>query len=155
MSLDETRPNSRWSVPGPMFVKDRNGRALFFAMGPRFRGYVVPDTQREWALRNAIERFKKMEASFAQFVAPIGAFSALLLSSRYSNFALTVLTLTLMAAAMGRVLQRRWCFSDLLVGLDRVDPLDVRGRWVGITLFSLIVVAYCSFVLWRILQAFS
>jgi hypothetical protein len=112
VSLDEPRSTSRWSDPGPTLVKDRNGRTLFYAMGLRFRGYAVPDVQREWALRNAIERFKKMERSFGHFVAPLGTFSILLLGSRYSNFALTVLTITLVAAAIGRVLQRYWCFSE-------------------------------------------
>jgi hypothetical protein len=155
VGLDETKSTSRWRVTGPMFVKDRNGQVLFFVMGMRFRGYIVPDGEREWVLRDAIVRFKKMEASFAQFVAPVGAFSALLLGGRYSNFALTVLTITLVAAAIGRVLQRRWCFGGLVVGLDRVEPLDVVGRRIGLTLFSLITAAYCSFVLWRILQAFQ
>ncbi len=122
-------------------------------MGRRFHGYVVPDVQRERSLGNAIERFKKMEISFAHFTVPLGAFSASLLGSRYGDFALTVLTITLVVAAIGRALQRRWCFGGLVAGLVRVDPSDMTGRRIGIALFSLIAAAYCSFVVWRILQA--
>ncbi|SHK55036.1 hypothetical protein SAMN05444159_3553 [Bradyrhizobium lablabi] len=71
MNLYETITSSRWSVPNlPMFTRDRNGQTLFYINGPRFSGYVVPDAQREWALRNAIERFKKMEISVAHFAVP-------------------------------------------------------------------------------------
>ena len=69
-------------------------------MGVRFRGYVVPDTQCEWALQNAIERFRGMETSLASFVTPVGVFSVSLLWGRYSNFALTVLTITLMVSGI-------------------------------------------------------
>ena len=121
---------------------------IFYGMGAFFRGYVVPDMQR--ALGDAIERFKKMEISLAHFVAPVGAFSASLLGGRYGNFALTVLAITLLIAAIGSALQRHWCFSDLVAEPDRVKPLDMKGRWIGFALFSLIAAAYCSFVVWRI-----
>jgi len=155
VSLDETKPTARGIVSDrPLFVKDRNGQTLFFVCGPRFRGYVVPNRHCEWALRNATDRFRRMETSFACFTVPVISVSIWLLGGPYSSFALAVLTIALVVAAIGRVLQRRWCFGDLVAGLNRVEPLDVAGRRRGIVLFSLIVAAYCSFVVWRILQAF-
>jgi hypothetical protein len=136
-----------------MFIRGRNGQILFYINGPRFRGYVVPDMQREYALRNAIERFKNMETSFAYFGLPLIPVSIFSLDGPYSNFALTVLTVTLAVAAIGRVLQRRWCFGDLVAGLDSVEPLDPAGRRIVLTNLSLIVIAYGSFVIWRIVQA--
>jgi|SRR5580692_4752841 hypothetical protein len=152
VSLDEATPTQTKPV-GPVLVKDRGGRTLFYAMGVRFRGYVVPDTQCEWALQNAIERFRGMETSLASFVTPVGVFSVSLLWGRYSNFALTVLTITLMVSGIGRVLQRHWCFGDLVAELERAEPLDLKGRRISLALFSLIATAYCSFVVWRIVQA--
>jgi hypothetical protein len=150
MSLEQIKPTS---PNAPTFIRDRNGRTLFYVSGSRFFGYVVPDAQRESALRNAIERFKKMETSLAQFVVPLIVLSIPLLGGRYGSFGLTVLTITLAAAAIGRVLQRRWCYGDLVAGLDRVEPLDMVGRRQGIAFFSLIATAYCSYVVWRIVQA--
>lgn len=155
VSLDETRPTSRWSVPDePMFARDRAGRTLFYDSGPRFRGYVVTDVQREWELGNAIPRFKNMQTWLGYFAAPLVTASIFSLGGRYGSFALGVLTVTLVVAAIGRVLQRHWCFANLVVDLDRVEPLDVGGRRIGIILFSLIAAAYCSYVIWRIVQAF-
>jgi hypothetical protein len=154
VSLDETRPTSRWTAPNePMFIRDRDGRTLFYISGPRFCGYVVPDTPREWALRNANQRFKEMQASLGHFVAPLITVSIFSLDSRYSSFALTVLTITLVVAAIGRVLQRRWCFGDLVAGLERAEPWDMAARRLGLALLSLIITAYCSYVVWRIVQA--
>ena len=154
VSLDETRP--AWKRPaGPVLGRSREGGTLFYPTGIRFRGYMVPDTHCEWVLQKAIERFRGMETSFAKFVTPVGAFSALLLWGRYSNFALTVLTITLIVAATGRVLQRHWCFGDLVANLQPAEPLDLKGRRIGLALFSLIATGYCSFVIWRILQAFQ
>jgi hypothetical protein len=156
VSLYETRPPTSLSVPNrPMFVRDRSGQTLFYGSGPRFRGYVVPNAQREWALRNAVEHFTAMEKSLAHFTVPLISISILSLGSRYSSFALAVLTITLVVAAVGKILQQRWCFDDLVAGLDRVEPLDAVGRWRGLVLLSLIVVAYCSFVIWRLIQAFE
>jgi hypothetical protein len=67
--------------------------------------------------------------------------------------ALAVLTLTLAVAAIGRVLERRWCFGELVAGLERVAPLDMPGRRLGLFLFTLLAIAYCCFVAWRVLQA--
>jgi hypothetical protein len=152
VGLEEIKPTS---PNAPMFVRDQNGRTLFYVSGSRFRGYVVPDAQRERALRNAIERFKKLETSLASFVVPLILLSIPMLDSRYNSFALTVLTITLVVAAIGRALQRRWCYGDLVAGLDRVEPLDMAGRRLGIAFFSLIATAYFSYVIWRILQAFQ
>jgi hypothetical protein len=156
VNLYETITSSRRSVPNlPMFIGDRDGQTLFYISGPRYRGYVVPDAQREWALRNAIERFKKMEISLAHFGVPIATISIFSLDSQYSSFALTVLSITLVVMAIGRVLQRRACFGDLVAGLDRVEPLDMVGRRIMLSLLSLVATAYCSYLVWRILQAFQ
>jgi hypothetical protein len=156
VNLYETITSSRWRVPSlPMFIRDRNGQTLFYINGPRFSGYVVPGAQREWALRNAIERFKRMEISVAHFAVPVGTMSIFSLDGRYSSFALTVLTITLVVLAVARVLQRRWCFGELVAGLDRVEPLDMVGRRISLTLLSLITAAYFSYLVWRILQAFQ
>jgi hypothetical protein len=156
VNLYEKITTSRWSIPNlPMFISGRNGQTLFYINGPRFSGYVVPDAQCEWALRNAIERFKMMETTVAHFAVPVGTMSIFSLGGRYSSFALTVLTITLVVLAVARALQRRRCFGDLVAGLDRVEPLDMVGRRISLTLLSLIATAYVSYVIWRILQAFQ
>ena len=136
-----------------MFIEDRKGQTLFFSLGPRFAGYLVPDAQCERALRDAAARYESMQKSLAHFTVPLGTISVFSLDSRYGSFALTVLTITLVVAAAGNFLQRRWCFREAIAGLRRVEPLDTKGRWRGLALFSLIVIAYCTYVVWRILQA--
>lgn len=138
-----------------MFIKDRTGQTLFFLLGPRFAGYLVPDAQCERALRDAAARYGSMQNSLAYFTVPLGTISIFKLDSQYGSFALTVLTITLVVAAAGNFLQRRWCFREPVAGLRRVEPLDTKGRWRGIALFSLLVFAYCAYVVWRILQAFQ
>jgi hypothetical protein len=156
MSLYETRPPTSFSVPNrPMFIKDRKDQTLFFLFGPRFAGYLVPDAQCERALRNAAARYESMQNSLAYFTVPLGTISIFRLDSRYGSFALTVLTITLVVAAAGNFLQRRWCFREAVAGLRRVEPLDTKGLWLEIGLFSSVVIAYCAYVVWRILQAFQ
>ena len=76
---------------------------MAYLSGSRFHGYVVPDVQREWAIRNAIESFKKMQILFGYFVATPIMISIFFLGGRYSSFALAVLTVTLAIAAIGEV----------------------------------------------------
>jgi hypothetical protein len=156
VSLYETRPPTSFNTPNrPMFFRDRSGRTLFYSLGPRFCGYVVRDAQCEWALRNAVERLNGMQSSLSSFAGPLIVVSILLLDGPYSSFALAVLNITLTVAVIIATLQRRWCFGDLVAGLARVEPLDVPGRRLGLAFFALIAAAYCSFVVWRIVQAYQ
>jgi hypothetical protein len=139
----------------PIFVLDERDRIVFYLNGPCFAGYVVTTPQMKRALLDAIDRFKRMELELAQFTVPLVVISIWSLDGKYGSFALTVLTISLSAAAVGRVLQRRWCFRTLLSGLERVEPLDYVARWLNLTLLTLMVGMYCTYVIWRAIAAFS
>ena len=64
-----------------MFIKDRTGQTLFFLLGPRFAGYLVPDAQCERALRDAAARYGSMQNSLAYFTVPLGTISIFKLDS--------------------------------------------------------------------------
>ena len=139
----------------PIFIVDENGRTVFYLNGPCFSGYVVPSRRIELAISDAIDRFKEMELGLAQFTVPLAVASIWSLNGQYGSFALTVLTMSLTAAAVGRLLQRRWCFKKLLTGLERVGPLDYIGRWLNLTLLALMIGTYFGYVIWRTMAAFS
>jgi hypothetical protein len=99
-------------------------------------------------------RTKKMELELAQFTAPLAVASIWSLNGPYSSFALTVLTISLTAAAVGRLLQRRWCFKKLLTGLERVDPLDHIARWLNLSLLTVMIGTCFGYVIWRATAVF-
>ncbi|WP_316205367.1 hypothetical protein [Bradyrhizobium sp. SZCCHNS3004] len=139
----------------PIFIADKDGRIVFYLNGPCFSGYVVPTSQIKISLLDAIDRFKGMELELAQFTVPIAVVCIWSLTGKYGSFALTVLTIVFVVQVAGRALQKHLCFGELIRELDRVRPLDYPARWLNLTLLALIVVTYCSYVIGRIVAAFS
>jgi hypothetical protein len=150
VDVDQTK-TSAGTIPGnPVFIRDGNGRTLFYAGGPRHRGYVVPDAQLEWALRDAAQQFKTIDTILGWvLVAPL-LVSLSAIGGPHADSALAALTATLATAVIGKILQRRWFFGELIAGLDCVEPIDVVGRRREFIVLTLLAVGYLSFVAWRV-----
>jgi hypothetical protein len=150
----QTEVTIDWRVPNsPMFIRLDDGQTAFYLHGPCFSGYLVPDRSTEWALQDAIKKFKGMETTFSYVMAiPLG-FSIFNLGGSQHNKALAVLTATLVVAALGRIIQRRLCFGKIVAVLQGAQPLCMKIRRVRLFLFSCIVISYFSYVGWHLLPA--
>jgi len=154
VSMQEARSIFGKVTPNqPMFTSDRTGRTLFYVRGPRFGGYVVPDERCEGALRDAVERYWKLENWFGYILVPPIVVSVWALGRPHDFFPLVVLVATLAIGAVGKTWYRGWCFEQLLVGLERVEPLDPMGGRIGVFLRTLLFGGFGLYVAWRILQA--
>ena len=154
VSINEERPTSLAKLAGrPFLFKDQDGLTRFYANGPCSRGYLVPDARRERALRDAIQRFGKIDTIFDAATAILVTISIPSLGGQHGDRALAVLTVTIAINAFGRVLERSWYFDELVAGLERTEPLDTVGRRRANFILPLLGIAYCAFVLWRILKA--
>jgi hypothetical protein len=139
----------------PFLIPDQDGRTRFYDNGPLGYGYLVPDPQREWELRDAIKRFEFVDAIFQRVMlvpAVISVFS-MGVGDRYSDRIFAALSVSIAIIVIGRVLERSWYFSELTAGLARTGPLDPAGRRKRNLALMLIGGVYFSFVCWRILNA--
>jgi hypothetical protein len=84
---------------------------------------------------------------------PPVAFSMWSLGGPHGAVALASLTVALVVAKISTTLQRRWCFSELVAGLDRVKPWDMKGRRRILAILVLVGLVYCWLVAWQILRA--
>jgi hypothetical protein len=152
MPDQDHKPTSGVNPGEPTLIRDPNGRTYFYAGGGPSYGYVVPDAWRERALRNAIERFKKMESAFTYvLIVPLGG-SILSLGGLHTDLALATLTITFAIAIVGRRLQKRLCFGELIAGLEFAGPRDPQQRRREYVIVTMIGVAYFSLVIWRIMH---
>jgi hypothetical protein len=154
VNFDQTKSGAGGPLPGnPTFIRDRNGQTLFFVCGPRHRGYVVPDARHEWTLRDAAERFTTIDRVFGWTLVPPFVVSILAIGGPHSVAAIAALTAIIATSGIGKVIERKWFFGELVAGLERVEPIDVVGRRRQFIALALVAVAYFSFVAWQVWQA--
>jgi hypothetical protein len=67
--------------------------------------------------------------------------------------AIAVLTAIIATSGIGKVIERKWFFGELVAGLERVEPIDVAGRRRQFIALTLVAAAYFSFVAWQVWQA--
>jgi hypothetical protein len=151
VSIDNTGSTPLTKFRGrPFLIRDREGRTRFYDNGLRSYGYLVPDADRERALRDAIRRFNVFDLVFGSVMLVPAAKS---IFSLYSDRAFATLSLSIAIVVIGRTLARSWYFAKLVAGLDRLGPFDMAERRKGNFFLLVIGIAYLSFVAWRILKA--
>jgi hypothetical protein len=139
----------------PFLIPDQDGRTRFYNNGPLAYGYLVPDPQREWELRDAIQRFQFVDSIFqcVMLVPATRSVFSMGVGDRYSDRIFAALSVSIAIIVIGRVLERSWYFGELTAGLERTGPLDPTGRRKRNLALVLIGGVYFSFVCWRILNA--
>lgn len=155
VNIDNTGSSPLNKFRGKPFIFRKDGKTRFYDAGITCYGYLVPDAQREWELRDAIERFDWVDTIFQRVMlipTTISVFS-LGFGDQYSDRMFAALSISIAIVVIGRTLERSWYFDKLTAGLTRVVPLDEAGRRKRNLGRVLIGIGYISFVLWRILKA--
>lgn len=139
------------------FVKDQDGRTVFFPNGPGRTGYVVPDAASEQVLRDAAQRSAKLRKKWAvpaarllmlPFVA--GAYA---LAGSHLFLGLGILAVGIVCAVLPEAIVYRLWMGRFLRGLEPVGKEVSTGNRVLYR--ALATIAGASGVIWLILQLYD
>jgi hypothetical protein len=148
VNIDKAGPSPLKKFRGKPFLFRKDGQTRFYDAGLTCYGYLVPDPQREWELRDAIGRFEWVDTIFQRVMlipTTISIFS-LGFGDQYSDRMFAALSVSIAIVVIGRILERSWYFGELTAGLTRVEPLDEAGRRKRNLGRVLIGIGYLSFV---------
>jgi hypothetical protein len=141
--------------PDP-FVKDAEGRTIFYPFGPTGTGYIVPDAEREQQLSAAFERRRAFRRQLLPLLPPVlvGAFGAAYFffsSHPFLVVAAAVLALVLLNA--GETALLRGQFGALLADLPRLGMSDAERTERRHTSWSLL--ALVAVLTWFALRLYA
>jgi hypothetical protein len=138
------------------FVKDKDGRTVFFPNGPARTGYVVPDAASEQALRDAAQRSAKL-TKWGVVAVPflmlpfVAGFYALAGSHLFDAFGL--LLIGMFCAVLPGAVVYRLSIGRLVKGLE---PVGKEARTAKRLLYRAIAtIAAVSGAIWFILQLYD
>jgi hypothetical protein len=143
----------RWKA----FLFRKDGQTRFYEAGLTCYGYLVPDSQREVELQDAIRRFEVTDKIFQRVMLIPTTLSVYSLGfgDQFSDRMFAALSVSFAIVVIGRILERSWYFDELTAGLTRVEPLDRAQRRKNKLARVVMGIAYLSFISWRILRAYG
>jgi hypothetical protein len=155
LKIGKAGSSSLTKYRGRPFLFRKDGRTRFYDSGLTCYGYLVPDSQRECELQDAIRRFERVDTIFqrAMLIPTTISIFSLGFGDQYSDRMFAALSVSIAIVIIGRILERDMYFGELTAGLTRVAPLDEAGRRKRIPVLMLIGIVYLSFVSWRLARA--
>jgi outer membrane protein assembly factor BamE (lipoprotein component of BamABCDE complex) len=138
------------------FVKDQDGRTVFFPNGPARTGYVVPDAASEQALRDAARRSAKLRkwgvpaARILMLPFVAGAYA---LAGSHLFLGLGLLAVGIIFAVLPEAIVYRLWMGRLVKGLEPVDKQVGAGKRVPYR--AIATIAGASGVIWLILELYD
>ena len=138
------------------FVKDQDGRTVFFPNGPGRTGYIVPDAASEQVLRDAAQRsakLRKWSVPAARLLMLPFVAGAYALFGSHLFLGLGLLAVGIVCAVLPEAIVYRLWMGRFLKGLDPVDNEARTGQRVPYR--ALAMIAGASGVIWLILQLYD
>jgi hypothetical protein len=151
MSLDATA-DARADAPyvaDESFVKEA-GRILFYPFGPGWQGYIVPDDERERALRAALRRYRDNPIwwrTWPLFLLPV-AFCVFLAVSGHPFLLLTAFVLPIVLTLICDRILLRYQFRALLRGLKTVGSRDKAPGYIRQILAAAVALAWITLAIY-------
>ncbi|MEH2484403.1 hypothetical protein [Bradyrhizobium sp. AZCC 2230] len=148
MNSDESNaPEGRdqASVASKRWLSDAAGSLAYFPRGQAWGGYIVPDREREQAIRDADRRYAERSSVLIPFVSLLAlpvVYGFYYVFGRYPILALALIPMAIVVIAIVDWQLRRPALAPLLKGLTRVPAADVATQRafyrIGCSLFALI-----------------
>ena len=133
------------SIASKRWLSDAACGLVYFPRGQAWSGYIVPDREREKAIRDADRRYAECSSALVPYVSLLAlpvVYGFYYFFGRYPITALALIPVAIILIAIVDWQLRRRALAPLLCGLTKVPAADVAAQralyWIGCSLFALI-----------------